>query len=83
MLPELPAGVRLAPGRITVEAPTAEALAEALLALALVMQHDDRWRALVEPPPAPPAVPDGELAVWLHEVRGRRAADGTEEAKAE
>ena len=80
MLPELPAGVHLAPGRLTVEAPTAEALAEGLLALALVMRHDDRWRELVEPAPAPPAVPDGELAAWLQEVRGRRATDGAEEA---
>ncbi len=77
MLPELPANVRLSPGRLEILAPTAERMAESLLALALVMQNDDRWRQLVEPP-APPPVEDEELDGWLRDLRARHAGPDTE-----
>ena len=76
MLPELPPNVRLAPGRIEIEAPTAERMAASLLALALVMQNDDRWRELVEPPAPPPVVADDELEGWLQNLRARPAGPG-------
>ena len=77
MLPELPANVRLSPGRIEILAPTAEQMAESLLALALVMQNDDRWQQRVEPPAPPPLVEDEELQSWLQNLRARHAGPGT------
>ncbi len=73
MLPELPPNVRLAPGRIEITAPTAEQMAASLLALALVMQNDDRWQDLIEPAPSPPPVEDEELGNWLQDLRARHA----------
>ena len=82
MLPELPRNVRLTPGRIEILAPTAEQIAESLLALALVMQNDDRWRELVEPTASPVPVKDDEddeideLDRWLEDLRARHADPG-------
>ena len=69
MLPDLPANVVLAPGRIEVTAATAVAMLESLLALAMVMQNDlDRFQAAIEPPP-PPGVTDDELRGMLDRLR--------------
>ncbi len=72
MLPELPPNVRLAPGRLEIDASTAEQLLGALYTLTLVMQNDDRWRDLIEPPP-PPSVEDEELDGWLQHLGARHA----------
>ena len=79
MLPDLPENVQLTPGRIEIEAPGAEAMLEALMRLALVMQNDDRWRDLVELPASPPPARDegwgnnDELEGWLADLRARHA----------
>ena len=73
MLPDLPENVRLAPGRLEIDAPTAEAMVEALMRLALVMQNDDRWCDLIEPPAPPPPVEEEELQGWLAGLRARHA----------
>lgn len=71
-LPDLPANVHLSPGRITIQADTAVAMLESLLALALVMQNDlDRFRERIEPPARPPHIDDGELHEWFTAVRER------------
>lgn len=50
MLPDLPNNIRLSPGRIEITGESAEALTEALLQLAMIMQNDlDRWREVVNP----------------------------------
>ena len=70
MLPDLPANVKLSPGRIEVTAPTALEMLEALLALAMVMQNDlDRFQAAVEPASAHPEVSDEELKDMLSRLR--------------
>ena len=62
MLPDLPPNIRLSPGRLEIEAPTAIIMLESLMTLALVMQNDlDRFQAVIEPPPPPPDVQDEEL----------------------
>ena len=61
MLPDLPANITLAPGRLEIVAGSAVAMLESLVALALVMQNDlDRFQAVIEPP-APPPVRDQDL----------------------
>lgn len=73
LLPDLPAHVLLAPGRLEIAAPTAVGMLESLLTLAMVMQNDlDRFRAVIEPPdppPDPPAVPGGELQATCGRLR--------------
>ena len=91
MLPELPRNVRLTPGRIEILAPTAGRMAESLLALALVMQNDERWQELVEPTASPVPVEDDEndetdksdelneddeIDRWLQDLRARHAGPG-------
>ena len=45
MLPDLPANVTLAPGRIEITAESATGMVESLFALAMVMQNDlERWQ---------------------------------------
>jgi hypothetical protein len=49
---DLPGSIRLAPGRLEIEADSAEAMCEALMLLATVMQNDlERWRMTIEPLP--------------------------------
>lgn len=75
MLPDLPAHVLLAPGRLEITAPTVVGMLESLLALAMVMQNDlDRFRAIVEPPDLP-AVPDGELQAMCGRLRESHTAE--------
>ena len=50
-LPDLPANITLAPGRLEILAPDAVSMLESLVALAMVMQNDlERFRDVVEPP---------------------------------
>ena len=70
MLPDLPPNVRLAPGRLEIEAPTAVAMLESLMTLALVMQNDlDRFQTAIEPPPARPDIQDDELRQLFGRLR--------------
>ena len=51
MLPDLPANITLKPGRLEIQAETAEAMLESLVALAMVMTNDlERFRATIERP---------------------------------
>ncbi len=72
MLPDLPANVRLSPGRLEIAAATAEGLLESLAALASVMQNDDRWQELIEPPATPPTASEDEIEAFLADLRARR-----------
>ena len=66
MMPDLPGNIKLAPGRLEIEASTATAMLESLMTLALIMQNDlDRFQAAVEPPPEPPAVSDNDLRAFF------------------
>ena len=48
-LPDLPANITLAPGRLEIVAPSAVAMLESLVALAMVMQNDlERFREVVD-----------------------------------
>jgi hypothetical protein len=68
-LPDLPASISLAPGRIEITSPTAEGMLESLLALAMVMQNDlDRFREVIEPPVVPTET-DQELRALLGRFR--------------
>jgi hypothetical protein len=71
MINDLPANIRISPGRLEIDAPTAMTLLESLVALALVMQNDlDRVRRLIEPPQeAPPLVADEDLQYFLANLR--------------
>ncbi len=69
MLPDLPANIRLSPGRLEITAATACDLLESLAALASVMQNDDRWQDLIEPPARPPATSDDEICAFLADLR--------------
>ena len=49
-LPDLPPNVTLTPGRLEIAAPSAIAMLESLVALAMVMQNDlERFREVIEP----------------------------------
>lgn len=70
MLPDLPPNITLKPGRLEIQAETAVALLESLVALAMVMQNDlERFRAVVEPPSAAEIVRDDELRRIFAEMR--------------
>ena len=70
MMPDLPGNIRLTPGRLEIEAPTAIAMLESLMTLALVMQNDlDRFQAAIEPSPEPPEVSDTDLLLFFAELR--------------
>ena len=70
MLPDLPLNIRLAPGRLEIEAPTAIAMLESLLTLALIMQNDlDRFQAAVESPSRPPDIQDDDLCDLFDRLR--------------
>jgi hypothetical protein len=70
MLEDLPPNVHLEPGRLSIEAPTAEAMVESLVALAMVMQNDlERWRLVVEPPQIRNEQEDEDLRVFLGQLR--------------
>ncbi len=69
-LPDLPGNVSLSSGRIEITAPTAVAMLESLLALAMVMQNDlDRFQAVIEPASTNPEVSDDELKEMLSRLR--------------
>ena len=73
MLPDLPPNIRLAPGRLEIEAPTAIAMLESLMTLALIMQNDlDRFQAAIEPPSYPPEITDAEIRMHLEQLRKRQ-----------
>ena len=62
MMPDLPGNTKLAPGRLEIEAPTATAMLESLMTLALIMQNDlDHLQAAIEPSPKLPEVSDTDL----------------------
>ena len=73
MLPELPPNITLEAGRIELQAPTAEAMLESLMALAMVLQNDfDRIRDILEPPSNRPRfVDDAELQSLLVGLRSK------------
>ena len=72
-LPDLPTNVSLSAGRIEITAPTALAMLESLLALAMVMQNDlDRFQAVIEPAAAHPEVSDNELKEMLGRLRSEK-----------
>ena len=72
MLEDLPHNVTLTTGRLEITAPTAVAILESLVTLALIMQNDlDRFRAVLEPPPAPPEIGDQELEQMFGRLRER------------
>ena len=74
-LPDLPANISLAPGRIEITADTAVGMLESLVALAMVMQNDlDRFREAIEPPIAPSITTDAELQAFLGRLRGAAPA---------
>ena len=70
MLPDLPPNISLSPGRLQIEAPTAVAMLESLVKLALAMQNDlDQFQAVVEPPLQPPDIQDDELRELFGRLR--------------
>ena len=75
MLEDLPPNVTLATGRLEITAPTAVAMLESLVTLALVMQNDlERFRAVIEHLPAPPEIGDQELEEMFTRLRERADA---------
>ncbi len=79
MLEDLPANVTLSTGRLEITAPTAIAMLESLVTLALIMQNDlERFRALIDPPAAPPIVGEAELGDLFCRLRARRGAEEAE-----
>ena len=72
MLEDLPPNVILSTDRLEITAPTAIAMLESLVTLALVMQNDlERFRAVLEPPPAPPEIGDQALEQMFGRLRER------------
>ena len=72
MIEDLPPNVTLSPGRLEITAPTAVAMLESLVTLALVMQNDlERFRTVIEPPPAPPEIGDQEMEQMFGRLRER------------
>jgi hypothetical protein len=70
MLPDLPPNVMLAPGRLEIQAPSATAMLESLIILALVMQNDlDGFQAVIEPRSTRPEVEDSELRMLFDRLR--------------
>lgn len=68
-LPDLPANISLAPGRIEITADTAVDMLESLFALAMVMQNDlDHFQAVIELPPVPETA-DDQIRGWLGRLR--------------
>ena len=69
-LPDLPANISLAPGRLEITADTAVGMLESLVALAMVMQNDfERFREAIEPSIAPSVMTDEELQAFLGRLR--------------
>lgn len=65
MLRDLPGNIRLAPGRLEIDAPTAEAMLESLALLAQAMQNDlDQVQTIIEPP-QPSRIEDSDLREFL------------------
>ena len=70
MMPDLPSRIKLTPGRLEIEAPTATAMLESLMTLALIMQNDlDRFEAAVDPPALAPKIQDCELRDFIGHLR--------------
>ena len=70
MMPDLPPNITLTPGRLEIEAPTATAMLESLMTLALIMQNDlDRFQVAIEPSPEPPEVSDTDLLALFGGLR--------------
>ena len=70
MLPDLPANISLATGRLEIQATTAEGMLESLVTLAMVMQNDlDRFREAIEPPTAVPEADDDDLREMFERLR--------------
>ncbi len=69
MLPDLPANVVLAPGRLEITSPTVVGMLESLVALAMVMQNDlDRFQSVIQPN-FPPHVRDDDLRGMIKHMR--------------
>lgn len=67
---DLPASVRLSPGRLEIVANSAEGVLEGLVLLAQVMQNDLlQIQMLLDPPSIPPPVGDDELRMFLFNLR--------------
>ena len=70
MLENLPANVTLGSGRVEITAPTAVVILESLVTLALNIQNDlERFRTVIEPPPAPPEIGNRELEQMFGRLR--------------
>ena len=70
MMPDLPGNIKLTPGRLEIEAPTATVMLESLTILALIMQNDlDRFQAAIEVSPEPPEVSDTDLLTFIAVLR--------------
>ena len=70
MLPDLPPTIRLAPGRLEIEAPTVIAMLESLITLALTIQNDfDPFQDVIEPPHGPSEIQDDELRELFGRLR--------------
>lgn len=79
MLPDLPSNVTLAQGRLEIVAPTAVAMVESLVAVAMAMRNDlDSFRIAIEPPFFPPKVEDEDLRRLFSSLRSN--ASGGEHA---
>ena len=73
MMPDLPGNIKLTPGRLEIKAPTATAMLESLMTLALIMQNDlDRFEAADPPAPAP-EIQDCELRDLIGHLRQSKA----------
>ena len=74
MMPDLPGNIKLTPGRLEIEAPTATAMLERLMTLALIMQNDlDRFESAVDPPAPAPEIQDCELRDFIGHLRQSKA----------
>lgn len=70
MAPDLPASIRLEPGRLTIEGSDSVAVIESLYLLAQVMQNDmDTVQQMLDPLPQAPPVEDDDLRSLFRDLR--------------
>jgi hypothetical protein len=75
MVRDLPPYIRIAAGRLEIEASTVVELLESLALLARVLENDFvQVQDLIEPPAAPPQVEDADLQEFLAQLRSRTAS---------
>ncbi len=74
MMPDLPDHIKLSPGRLEIEAPTATAMLESLITLALIMQNDlNRFEAAVDSPAPASETQDCKLRDLIGRLRQSKA----------